>query len=155
MAFSVAKPFRKPIYSNMPFFFCVLFIFVFNTCVVFLPSSSSVSSLFDLQPFVTEGGKEYYRYRFWVALGIALNSVLTILAEQLIVKFVTRAADSNKQLRKEAAFHAAMDGYRVQVSDFASILTEPDDEVIAEVSDKRERVLLSGKGVSEAVDVIR
>ena len=53
MAFSTAKPFRKAIWTNWPFFFCVVFLFVFNGLCIFLPSTTRVSSRFDLQPFET------------------------------------------------------------------------------------------------------
>ena len=81
MAFSVAKPFRKPIWTNKPFFFCVIFLFFFNILVVFLPSSSRVPKVFNLLAFESKDGTSYYDYRYWIVLGIFLNSILTYLAE--------------------------------------------------------------------------
>ena len=60
---------------------------------MFLPSDMSVPSLFDLQPFRTKDGTSYYSYRYWIALGIFLNSILTYMAEKFIVNVVTKRAD--------------------------------------------------------------
>ena len=105
MAFSIAKPFRKQIWTNIPFFLCVCFLFIFNTLCIFLPSSNIVAEEFDLQPFVTKDGTKYYGYKFWISLGILLNSILTYLAEKLIVGTLTRKSDHKLKIRKEIAFH--------------------------------------------------
>lgn len=42
MAFSIAKPFRKPIWTNYPYLVCVITIFVVNSLCIFLPDNSNV-----------------------------------------------------------------------------------------------------------------
>ena len=48
MAFSIAKPFRKAIWTNIPFSICVVFLFVFNALCIFLPADNIVPTKFDL-----------------------------------------------------------------------------------------------------------
>ena len=105
MAFSIAKPFRKPIYTNIPFFCCVIFLFIFNILCVFLPSTNFIAKEFDLQKFIDEDGTKYYSYKFWIAFGILVNSILTYVAEKVIVVIFTRRSDRRLKVRKEAAFH--------------------------------------------------
>jgi len=105
MAFSIAKPFRKQIWTNYPFLFCVVFLFIFNGFCIFLPADNRVSIVFDLLPFETKNGTSYYSYKYWIALGILLNSLMTYGAEKLIVNVITRKADASKKLKKEMAFH--------------------------------------------------
>ena len=112
MAFSIAKPFRKPIWTNIPFFLCVIFLFIFNTLCVFLPASNRVSTEFDLLPYVDDDGTEHYDYKFWIAGGIILNSALTYVAEKLIIVVLTRRSDHKLKVRKDAAFHVQMEEYR-------------------------------------------
>ena len=112
IAFSIAKPFRKPIWTNLPFFFCVIFLFIFNTLCIFLPSDNRVSTRFDLLPFVSDDGTEHYDYKFWIAGGIIINSVLTYVAEKLIIVVLTRRSDKRLKVRKEVAFHIQMEEYR-------------------------------------------
>ena len=113
MAFSTAKPFRKAIWTNWPFFFCVVFLFVFNGLCIFLPSTTRVSSRFDLQPFETfDPNVSYYSYKYWISAGVVLNSILTILAEKFIIDVVTKKRDARNKAKKEAAFHQKMAGFR-------------------------------------------
>ena len=100
MAFSVSKPFRKPIYTNYPFFFCVVFLAIFNTLCVFLPADSSVSTLFDLQPLQDDSGKTYYEYRYFVFAGILINSAITFIAEKLISRYLTTWYDKKVKTKK-------------------------------------------------------
>lgn len=127
IAFSIAKPFRKQIWTNIPFFACIVFLFVFNALVVFLPDSNKVPQAFNMLPFVDENGTSYYDYRYWVALGIVANSILTYAAEKFIVSGLTRKADAQKQLKKEAAFQSKMDFYRDQVKNAGHGLHTDDD----------------------------
>ena len=50
MAFSIAKPFRETIYSNKPFFACIVCLLVFNVLLIYLPADSVIASHFDLEP---------------------------------------------------------------------------------------------------------
>jgi hypothetical protein len=129
MAFSIAKPFRKQICTNYPFLFCVIFLFIFNGFCVFLPADNRVAIRFDLQPFSTEDGTSYYSYRYWIGLGIVLNSLMTYGAEALIVRVITRKADANKKLKKQMAFHSQMRGFKTQVKDIEYLLTDRDEDI--------------------------
>ena len=43
IAFSIAKPFRKQIWTNVPFLLCIIFVMVMNTLCIFLPSSNALA----------------------------------------------------------------------------------------------------------------
>lgn len=112
MAFSIAKPFRKNIWTNYPFLFCVVFLFIFNGLCIFLPSDSIVSTEFDLQEFVSKDGTSYYSYKYWITLGIFVNSVLTYVSEKIIVNVFTTKYDAKMKLKKHQRFLAEMEIYR-------------------------------------------
>jgi len=129
MAFSIAKPFRKAIWTNWPFFFCVCFLFIFNGLCIFLPSENRVATRFDLQPFETfDPTVSYYSYKYWIAAGVIVNSLMTYLAEKLIVNVLTKKSDSRVKARKEMVFNQKMVEYRLQVKD--NILSAERDEDI-------------------------
>jgi len=107
MSFSIAKPFRKPIWTNLPFFVCVILLFVFNGLCIFLPSDNTIYKYFNLEPFATDV-QSYYSYRFWIALGVVINAALTYAAEKFILNVVTVKADKRKKDKKEKAFHEMM-----------------------------------------------
>lgn len=113
MSFSIAKPFRKQIWTNWPFLGCVIFLSLFQACIIFLPSDSKVYSYFDLEPFKADG-KDYYSYRYWIASAIVVNAILTYTAEKLIIEFLTRKADQRQKEKKEKAFHQLMCEYKAQ-----------------------------------------
>ena len=92
----------------MPFFFCVIFLLVFDTLIVFLPSDSGVWKTFDLMAFEKDG-KSYYNYRYYVAGGILINSALTFIAEKLIVNFLTTWYDGVGKERKRTRFNLQME----------------------------------------------
>lgn len=96
IAFSIAEPFRQQIYTNIPFFVCLCLIFVFNSLCIFLPSSNPFSSFFNLLPFETTDGTSYYSWRYWIALGILLNFIVTYGIEKFIVNVITRKFDARK-----------------------------------------------------------
>ena len=98
--------------------------------MILLPEDSRLSKIFDLQPFTTEDGISFYSYRYWVALGVLANGLLTYSAEKYIVNVLTRNADAKKKLRKELAFNTEMEGYRTQVSGMEHMLTDPDEDTI-------------------------
>jgi len=43
LAFSISEPFRKPIWTNKPFFLSLCSIFVFNSMIILLPDGSFVT----------------------------------------------------------------------------------------------------------------
>ena len=128
IAFSTAKPFRKPIWTNYPFLFCIVFLFIFDTVCVFIPSDSNVAELFDLLPFRAEDGTRYYSYRYGIAFGIFMNSVLTYVAEKYIVNVVTKKSDLKVKNKKQANFETKMDEYRVQGRQIQYKMTGRDED---------------------------
>lgn len=90
LAFSISKPFRKPIHTNYAFFFCVVFLTVFDFLCIYLPGESAIPSTFDLIPFTTDDGVEHFKYKYWITLGVVVNGLLTYFAEMLIATYVTR-----------------------------------------------------------------
>lgn len=89
IAFSTSKPFRKPIYTNKPYVYSLLILFLFNTALIWLPGDNPVSQFFNVVPFVDDNGKEYYSYKAWLYFAIFVDAVLTFSAEIIIVRFVT------------------------------------------------------------------
>jgi len=78
LSFSIAKPFRKPFYTNVPFAICVVVLVIFNALCIYLPSDNGLLTFFNIADFS-------YKYRYWVGLGIVVNSIITYVAEKLIV----------------------------------------------------------------------
>ena len=114
MAFSIAKPFRKPIWTNIPFTIFVIVLFLVNALFVFMPSSSKLSDMFNLLTFETPDGTEHYSYRYLIAIGILANAVITYAAEKFIINVVTVKADKRLKDKKEDAFEAQMDHFKAQ-----------------------------------------
>ena len=145
MAFSISKPFRKAIWTNYPFFACVLFMTLFNTVCIFMPSNSGISTMFNLLPF-TKDGVEYTSYKFWIFLGVVVNSVATYAAEKLIINVVTRRTDAAKKNKKENEFHSKMLEYRALGGPLALEITG-DTEIDFAASEQKKKTV--------SVDVIR
>ena len=104
MAFSIAKPFRKPIYTNKAYFACVIALFLFNTLLVYLPADNSVASEFNLEPFQTKDGTSYYSYKYWIGFGILANSIMTYAVEKLVINVLTRSYDEKMKRKRSMAF---------------------------------------------------
>ena len=117
IAFSVSKPFRKPIYSNIPFLFSILAILTINCCFVFLPNPNTneqntdggnwLDNFFLIEPFYKDG-VSYYSYRYYIAIGIVINSVTTLLWEKWFIVRLTAMFDEKQKLEKDKAFEAKM-----------------------------------------------
>ena len=69
----------------------------------------------------------YYSYKFWVSAGIILNSLLTYLAEKIIVNFLTKKSDARQKAKKEAAFHEKMVEYKSRVKDVILAVDKDED----------------------------
>lgn len=93
IAFSIAEPFRKPIWTNYPFFFCVCCAIALDVFIIFAPDNSFMARWFDLLPFSTKDETSYYSYRYMVAIGAVCNSLVTYGAEKLILHKLTRICD--------------------------------------------------------------
>ncbi len=94
LAFSIAEPFRKPMWTNYPFLFCVCLAFTLDCLIIFSPDDSILAVWFNLLPFATANGISYYSYRYQIGLGVLLNSILTYTAEKVIVNQVTQYFDA-------------------------------------------------------------
>jgi len=115
LAFSVAKPFRKPFWTNSPFLICVIVLVFVDTALVFVPFDNAFGLWAGLLPFKTEAGESYYSYRYMIAGGIVINTFLTFIAEKLIVHVLTRSWDQKNRVRKLAAFSVTMEAYRAEI----------------------------------------
>jgi hypothetical protein len=60
---------------------------------LFVPGDTPMFSIFSCLPFVDSTGKVYYSYRYSIALGILVNSIVTYCAEKLIIEKVTKSFD--------------------------------------------------------------
>lgn len=110
LSFSIAKPFRRQIWTNMPFFISVLCLFTFNSVDLFVPGDTPGFAIFSCLPFKSKSGETYYDYRYLIAVGIVLNSVITYASEKIIVSKVTQRFDRAKETKKYADFDELMDG---------------------------------------------
>ena len=101
MAFSVAKPFRQPIWTNTPFTLCAIALITIGTLSVLLPDGNLLAKLFDLLPFASpNGGGHGEDYRALVTAGILLNTLATLGAENIITGPITDWADKRRLQRK-------------------------------------------------------
>lgn len=102
IAFSVAKPFRKPIYTNTPFVISIVIILLMNTYIVFTPNrdvdlqntngDNWIVNFFLLEPFL-DNGQSYYSYRFQLFGAIVLNSIVTLCFEKIFITKITSLYD--------------------------------------------------------------
>jgi hypothetical protein len=88
LAFSIAKPFKKPIYTNTPLILSILIVLTCDLCLLLVPPSNPVffTMFHDLSFEIN--GKTYYNYKWLLFAGVVLNSLLTIFAEKCIVRKV-------------------------------------------------------------------
>ena len=117
IAFSIAKPFRKPIYTNLPYLLSVIFIIAVNFAFLFLPNyntnahnidgSDWLINFFLLEPY-TKDGVSFYGYRFWILAGIVVNSVMTLVFEKLLVSQVTKHCDDQAKTKRDQEFSTKM-----------------------------------------------
>ena len=129
IAFSIAEPFRKPVWTNYPFFFCICCAIAMDVYAIFAPENSFVARWFDLLPFSTSDGTSYYSYRYLVALTVIFNSLLTYGAEKFILNKLTKKSDERKKIKKEIEFYAQMEVYRSLVASNQLMQTDSDKKV--------------------------
>ena len=128
IAFSTSKPFRKPFYTNKPYVYSLVVLFLFNAALIWLPPTNPVSEFFGVVPFTYDDGSEAYIYKGWLSLAIAVNSALTIVAEIIIVNNVTTVADKRRLNKKTMKFDQHMD-------DLKKISILQDDTKLNQVGD--------------------
>ena len=105
IAFSNAKPHRKAIYTNTPFFLSIIFMLLLDTAFVFMPNpgvslatqntggTNWLANFFLLEPFYLDG-VSYYSYRYFIAGGIVINSFVTLVFEKLLILKLTQHSDN-------------------------------------------------------------
>jgi len=93
LAFSVAWPFRKPWWTNRGFVICIILIVAMEGLILFLPHEGEQFYLDWAEFFGMIDFPDDYNYRFWILLGIVVNSIVTVLAEKFIVNVITKKWD--------------------------------------------------------------
>jgi len=114
VSFSISKPFRKQIWTNSRYFVSLILLVIFATVAVFVPPNTPIYSLFTTLPFVSQNGDVFYDYRYFIFVGILLNSILTYAAEKIIIEKVTKAWDVRKDKKRYQKFDELMDTLRPQ-----------------------------------------
>jgi hypothetical protein len=79
MVFSIAKPFRQPLYSNSLFLVALFILLGFDIYIV-LSDDSFITGLMTLK----ENGIEL-NYRLFVLLVVVANAILSYIFEKLVV----------------------------------------------------------------------
>jgi magnesium-transporting ATPase (P-type) len=79
MVFSISKPFRQPLYSNVWFAMSLVILIGFDIYIV-VSDDSFITSLMDL----TEEGLEM-NYRFFILLVVVGNALVSYVFEKLAV----------------------------------------------------------------------
>ena len=128
LSFSIAEPYRLPIWSNLPYFLSIITAFAINLMIVFWPDGGWPSHVFNLLPFAKDG-TNYYEYRYMVGIVTLANCIITYGAEKFIVNVLTPKADAKKKIAKELEFRTRMELYRNQVRGKEHIFMDRDDEL--------------------------
>lgn len=119
IAFSVSKPFRKPIYSNIPFTISIIMMVIANFVFLFSPNPGVPAcenidgvlvcpnwpgqnwfiNFFMIEPFSYDG-TSYYKYRVFLLGVIIVNSAVTLLYEKWIMRRLTEEREAKaKQIK--------------------------------------------------------
>jgi hypothetical protein len=127
IAFSVAKPFRKPIYTNYPFLISIIMMVLMNSVFLFSPNpgtppcymdmgvemcpnwpgNNPVINFFMLQPF-TYMGQSFYNYRFLLLAVIIINSITTLVFEKVFIFRMTKKYDAERKETRAREFAELM-----------------------------------------------
>ena len=78
LVFSISKPFRQPLYTNLWFTVSLLVLLAMNTYQV-VSDDSFITSLLDLEASVDT------RFRLWTLVIVGVNALVTYLYERVIV----------------------------------------------------------------------
>jgi hypothetical protein len=70
--------------------------------------SNWLANFFLIEPFNIDA-QSYYKYRFWLFLGIILNSVTTLVFEKWFIKWLTEFFDNKGKVEKHKKFAELMD----------------------------------------------
>ena len=82
LVFSISKPFRQPLYTNLWFTVSLLVLLAMNTYQV-VSDDSFITSLLDLEASVDT------RFRLWTLVIVGVNALVTYLYERVVVWYVS------------------------------------------------------------------
>ena len=82
LVFSISKPFRQPLYTNLWFSVSLLVLLGMNTYQV-VSDDSFITSLLDLEASVDT------RFRLWTLVIVGVNALVTYLYERVVVWYVS------------------------------------------------------------------
>ena len=82
LVFSISKPFRQPLYTNLWFTVSLLVLLGMNTYQV-VSDDSFITSLLDLEASVDT------RFRLWTLVIVGVNALVTYLYERVVVWYVS------------------------------------------------------------------
>lgn len=131
IAFSTAYPFRKPMYTNLPFFLAACFLLFGDIALVLMPNPgfsftygennmpvavnwgrNPVANFFYLLPFTNLAMNStiasFYYYRYIILLGVICNSIATLGYEKYFISWYTDSCDKKEKLKKDKEFESRM-----------------------------------------------
>jgi len=131
IAFSTAYPFRKPIYTNLPFFFSAIFLLLGDIALILMPNQgmsfdyndagmptaivtgrNPITNFFMLYPFtnlaMNSMAMSFYYYRYIILLGVICNSIATLGYEKYFISWYTDKCDKKEKLKKDKNFESRM-----------------------------------------------
>ena len=82
MVFSISKPFRQPLYTNLWFTLSLIILFAINTYIV-LSDDSFITTLLMLETTIT------MEFRLACLITVVANSIVTYGYERIIVWYVS------------------------------------------------------------------
>jgi len=109
VAFMVGKPFRKPLYTNFWFTFCVIFLTILNLIMLFNPFNWQLFYQYEgpntghepISMILSRQIKEFnFQYTLFVI--IILNTILTMVWERVVVVYMSGVWKDYKRQKKLA-----------------------------------------------------
>jgi len=109
VAFMVGKPFRKPLYTNFWFTFCVIFLTILNLLMLFNPfdwqifyenkdpNATSQPITMILTRKINDLG---FQYTLFVI--ILINTIFTMIWERVVVVYVSKYWKDYKRTKKQS-----------------------------------------------------
>jgi hypothetical protein len=82
MVFSISKPFRQPLYTNLWFTLSLIILFAINTYIS-LSDDTFITTLLKLETDIT------MEFRLVVLITVVVNSIITYGYERIVVWYVS------------------------------------------------------------------
>ena len=104
MAFNKGAPFLKNFYTNIPFTLCLIAIIACDLAILFQPAGPKhLSEAFLLRNFeMPDGSVVYYSYRWWLFLGVCINSIICYVNEKTGIVWLERFWDARMKEQRAA-----------------------------------------------------